>query len=72
MYRDDARHRHEFGSGVVEFVLIRSRLARRQLIELPTAPSTKGWMRLMMRHGVSEVKSGQRHAIGILFHDAIS
>ena len=28
------------------------------------APSTKGFMRLTFRHGVSEVLSGQRHAIG--------
>ncbi len=36
------------------------------------APSVKGYTRLTMRHGVSEVRSGQRHAIGIIFHDAIS
>ena len=36
------------------------------------APSAKGFMRLTMRHGVSEVLSGQRHAIGVIFHDAIT
>lgn len=32
--------------------------------------STKGYYRANMKHGVSEVKSGVRYAMGIIFHDA--
>jgi len=31
---------------------------------------TKGDYRVKLRHGVSEVRSGRRHTVGIIFHDA--
>jgi hypothetical protein len=32
--------------------------------------SARGWSNAPMRHGLSTVRSGQRHALGLVFHDA--
>ena len=34
-------------------------------------PSARGWATAPMRHGISVVRAGRRHTLGLIFHDAV-
>ena len=74
---------HDFTGG--EFVLVEQRprmQSRAEVVPLRRgdgvafavqnrpAQGTRGAYRVNMRHGVSRVRSGHRHTLGIIFHDA--
>jgi hypothetical protein len=74
---------HDFTGG--EFVLTEQRPRQQSRVEVVPlsqgdgvifpvyhrpVQGTKGWYRVNLRHGVSRVRSGQRHTVGIIFHDA--
>ncbi|MFY9873171.1 MAG: 2OG-Fe(II) oxygenase, partial [Candidatus Nitrosopolaris sp.] len=33
---------------------------------------SKGYYRVQVKHGISEVHNGTRHSLGIIFHDALT
>jgi len=75
--------RRDFTGG--EFVLVESRpraQSKAEVVPLATGEAvifavnrrpvrgTRGWYRVALRHGVSRVRSGSRHTLGVIFHDA--
>lgn len=39
-------------------------------VNLRPVPGARGWRKTAMRHGVSALHGGQRHTLGLIFHDA--
>ncbi|WP_327399352.1 2OG-Fe(II) oxygenase [Streptomyces sp. NBC_01288] len=73
--------RHRFGSGAYRYfahdlpapvAALRAALYPRLLPIARDRPvrTKRGWSAGAMRHGVSTVRTGQRHALGLVFHDA--
>ncbi len=53
-----------------EVVLLRQGDAVAFAVHHRPVQGTRGAYRVNLRHGVSRVRSGQRHTVGIIFHDA--
>ncbi|WP_149184006.1 2OG-Fe(II) oxygenase [Streptomyces sp. TRM49041] len=73
----------DFTGGESVFVEQRPRAQSRPVVKRPVqgqglvftvnhrpVRSARGWSRVVLRHGVSAVHSGRRHALGVIFHDA--
>ncbi|MFH9953892.1 2OG-Fe(II) oxygenase [Streptomyces roseolus] len=73
----------DFTGGESVFVEQRPRAQSRPLVKRPgqgqalifavhdrPVRSARGWSRVMLRHGVSAVHDGERHVLGVIFHDA--
>jgi hypothetical protein len=73
----------EFDGGELVLTEHRARMQSRALVLTPQqgdavlfavrdrpVPSKRGYARAQMRHGVSTIKRGHRHTLGIIFHDA--
>lgn len=73
---------HDFSGG--EFVMTETDSAGQRAEVLPLrqgdalvftvnqrpVAGARGWRRVAMRHGVSALRDGQRHTLGVIFHDA--
>ncbi|MDF3069299.1 MAG: prolyl 4-hydroxylase [Polyangiaceae bacterium] len=78
-----SRPGEDFQGGELVFTEQRPRMQSRALVFTPKqgdavlftvrhrpALGTRGYHRVQMRHGVSRIHSGQRHTLGVIFHDA--
>jgi hypothetical protein len=74
----------DFTGGESVFVEQRPRAQSRAMVTLPglgeglifpvrhrPVPGARGYRRVALRHGVSAVHSGDRHVLGIIFHNAL-
>lgn len=73
----------DFTGGESVFVEQRPRAQSKPMVARPTrgqglvfavnsrpVPSARGHKRVVLRHGVSEIRSGLRYTLGVIFHDA--
>lgn len=53
--------------------VLRSRMGDKLVLTTNFRPmkGKKGYYQVQMRHGISEVRDGERQTLGIIFHDAL-
>jgi hypothetical protein len=54
----------------VEVLALRQGDAAVFAVQQRPVQGSRGSYRVTMRHGVSRIRSGRRHTLGIIFHDA--